>query len=169
MRTPTDGKAANGRAMILFSVPGIPAPKGSTRVVRVRGRTVITGDCRRTAGWEAGVRLLARAAMRGRPPIEGPVRVELVCALPAPKRGPQSGYHVTRPDLDKLLRAVLDALTGVCYQDDGQVAEFGARKVYGPAPGAEIAVIDLSQPLAVQTSHTVHYDPSLRLSPVTGA
>jgi len=33
-------------------------------------------------------------------------------------------------DLDKLCRAILDALTGVAYLDDRQVVELDARKAY---------------------------------------
>ena len=34
------------------------------------------------------------------------------------------------PDLDKLVRAVLDALTGVCYKDDSQVVYIETEKVW---------------------------------------
>ena len=42
------------------------------------------------------------------------------------------------PDLDKLIRAVLDGLTGVAYEDDGQVVQIEAQKLYGASVGAEI-------------------------------
>jgi hypothetical protein len=38
--------------------------------------------------------------------------------------------HVSRPDIDKLLRAVLDGLTGVAYQDDSFVYKVSAEKSY---------------------------------------
>lgn len=56
----------------------------------------------------------------------------------APHRPP------VRPDLDKLARAVGDALTGVCYRDDAQVVNLCAAKYYVmpsgrlSAPGVEI-------------------------------
>jgi crossover junction endodeoxyribonuclease RusA len=37
-------------------------------------------------------------------------------------------------DVDKLARAVLDALTGVAFDDDSQVADLTARKRYTPGP-----------------------------------
>jgi Holliday junction resolvase RusA-like endonuclease len=37
-----------------------------------------------------------------------------------------------RPDADKLLRAILDALTGVGYADDSQVVQAAIMKAYGP-------------------------------------
>ena len=44
-----------------------------------------------------------------------------------------------RPDLDKLVRAVKDALTKVLWHDDGQVVEILARKFYAQ-PGAPVGV-----------------------------
>jgi len=45
----------------------------------------------------------------------------------------------TRPsDLDKLVRAVLDALTGIVWKDDAQVVALKATKVQGVTPGVEV-------------------------------
>lgn len=53
----------------------------------------------------------------------------------------------TSPDLDKLVRAVMDALTDVVYVDDSQVVEIGATKRYVPnrehPPGVEVSIIAL--------------------------
>jgi Holliday junction resolvase RusA-like endonuclease len=40
-------------------------------------------------------------------------------------------FKVSWPDIDKLERAMLDALTGVAYADDAQVARVVKEKVYG--------------------------------------
>ena len=68
----------------------------------------------------------------------------MIFALAWPQK-PKSDHHTTAPDLDKLTRAVLDALTGVLYLDDKQVIELHARKQYAlyPAgPGARITVTE---------------------------
>ena len=39
-------------------------------------------------------------------------------------------YHTVKPDLDKLIRAVLDSLTNVAYKDDCQVVRIDAEKMY---------------------------------------
>jgi Holliday junction resolvase RusA-like endonuclease len=44
------------------------------------------------------------------------------------------------PDLDKLVRAILDSLTGVVWRDDAQVVDIVARKVYAETPGVDIAI-----------------------------
>lgn len=55
--------------------------------------------------------------------------------------------HVTRPDLDKLVRSTLDGLTGALFTDDSQVAFMVASKEYaspGQREGAtiEVRIID---------------------------
>jgi len=47
-----------------------------------------------------------------------------------------------RPDIDKLARAVLDALTGVAYEDDEQVVKLVASKEYTDNPGVTIKIVD---------------------------
>ena len=52
--------------------------------------------------------------------------------------------HAVRPDLDKLARAVLDALVGAgVIRDDAQVAELHATKGYGERPGLAVALRSL--------------------------
>jgi len=58
-------------------------------------------------------------------------------------------YYYARPavapDIDKLLRAVSDALTGVGYMDDAQIVEVYASKIYADNTYIEITD-DLSSP-----------------------
>jgi Holliday junction resolvase RusA-like endonuclease len=44
------------------------------------------------------------------------------------------------PDLDKLVRGVLDALTAIAYRDDAQVTRLTASKAYGDTPGVSVSV-----------------------------
>lgn len=56
---------------------------------------------------------------------------------------PETPPHIKKPDSDKLVRAVLDAMTGIVYNDDAQVVEHHARKRLadiGETPGAIILV-----------------------------
>lgn len=46
-------------------------------------------------------------------------------------------------DADKLLRNVLDALTGIAYDDDAQVVQAIPRKVFGETEGAMISINDV--------------------------
>lgn len=120
---------------VKFWVSGRPAPQGSKRHVgggRMIEMSKAVGPWREAVRGE-GQRLFTR-------PLAGPVRVTVEFHLTAPKTVRRAAPSV-RPDLDKLLRAVLDGLAMAgAFADDAQVTEISARKVYGPAPGAWITV-----------------------------
>jgi Holliday junction resolvase RusA-like endonuclease len=93
--------------------------------------------------------------MVGRPPLTGPLMLEAEFRFPRPMSHWRSGsfagdlkrsaptYCKTRPDLDKLLRAVGDAITGIVCVDDAQLGEINAVKVYG-VPGLDVFVCELA-------------------------
>lgn len=104
-----------------FFVPGHPAPQGSKQAF-VRGkRAVLVEVSKRVKPWREAVQ--DAAITHGCQPLDGPVWVMLTFLMPRPKAMPKSAplTMCARPDLDKLARAVLDALTGVCFEDDSQV------------------------------------------------
>jgi crossover junction endodeoxyribonuclease RusA len=70
-------------------------------------------------------RYAVTAAAAGLPPlIDGPVAMHIVFTVLRPARPKWSG-PATRPDLDKLARAVLDGITDAgLWADDGRVTEF---------------------------------------------
>lgn len=121
-----------------FFVPGRPAPKGSTRsFVSRAGKLVTKADCARTKPWQASVALAASAA--GIPLVREGVSITLTFRFSRPKSHlkrdgelkPTSPLgHVSKPDVDKLVRAVMDGLTGIAYVDDAQVDVIRASKYY---------------------------------------
>lgn len=136
-----------------FTVVGAPVPQGSKRVGRAggTGRPVLIDDNGpRLRPWRALITARARDELgrRGpdpyRPtptdPYRGPVAVRLLFVMPAPTR-PTRPWPSVRPDLDKLVRAALDALTAAAvWADDSQVVSLHAAKQY-PAPGARPGLI----------------------------
>jgi crossover junction endodeoxyribonuclease RusA len=138
-----------------FTVWGIAAPQGSKRHV---GKGVMLESSDRVRPWRQDVRF---AALEERPPnwdMATPMRLDLVFWFPRPAShyGTRNGISYLKAnapiepvsarigDIDKLQRAVFDALTGVAYLDDRQVVEVEARKAYlmGPdaAPYAHITI-----------------------------
>jgi Holliday junction resolvase RusA-like endonuclease len=80
--------------------------------------------------WRDAVKKAAREAIEatdGGYPLEGPVVLAVTFTLYKPKNKPKtkpSWPEGTRQDLDKLLRAVMDAMTAAgVWKDDGQVVE----------------------------------------------
>ncbi len=65
--------------------------------------------------------------------------IEMIFTFVKPKTVTRQDPSVA-PDLDKLVRAVLDGLTAIAYRDDGQVTNLWATKEYGPEPGVWVQV-----------------------------
>jgi crossover junction endodeoxyribonuclease RusA len=134
-----------------FVVPGAPTPQGSTRAFLVKGKPIITNKSPGLVEYRSRVALAAQNCEQE--PIEGPVDVSLRFYLARPKSRPKKFILPDRrPDLDKLVRAVFDGLTDVCFADDAQVVRLSAVKLYGK-PCTEIWVgpfeYDEDEPVAV--------------------
>lgn len=123
--------------MIEFFVEGKPVPQGS--LVFMKGRPIHQG-ADRLATWRADIARLARKA--GCQPNNSPIAVNLIFYMKKPKTVDRRMPTVP-PDLDKLIRAVLDGLTGVAYADDGQVVKISAVKVYGTKLGVQIGILEI--------------------------
>lgn len=120
-----------------FFVRGRPIPQGSLKFIKGRPIHVRATDL---ALWRADI---ARNAQEtGYRPVSSPIRIHITFILKPPKTVSRQFPTVT-PDLDKLVRAVLDGLTGVAYEDDSQVIAIDASKFYGQNEGAWINIEQL--------------------------
>ena len=125
--------------LIEFTVPGMAAPQGSKRLVRLRnGRTVMFDQCKRLKSWRTAVAYEAGRAWVGPPAaVACAISVEFVFERPKShwrKAGTltnKAPLHPGKPDIDKLCRALLDGLTGVVMVDDSQVVWLNAHKRFG--------------------------------------
>lgn len=141
--------------MIRFTVPGVPAPQGSMRALIPRGARfpVVISDNRNLKPWRQSVAFAAVEACPDRQLWQGPVSIGVVFYLPRPKSLPKRiVYPTKKPDCDKLVRGIFDALTGILWRDDSQVVEMAARKLYGDPPRAEITVQELPTALSAALS-----------------
>lgn len=129
-------------ATIAFTVSGKPAPQGSMKAFVRAGKAVVIHDnASDLDSWREVVRAGATVAMRGRAPFRGPIAVALVFSLVKPKSWTgTSPYQHKRPDIDKLTRSILDALTTVCFEDDAQVAVLYAEKKHAPGAWHGVAI-----------------------------
>jgi crossover junction endodeoxyribonuclease RusA len=122
-----------------FFVEGKPVPQGSLKFIHGRPIHERAADL---AIWRANIAREARHAGVVKQ-MDGSVWLRLVFFMRSPKTVKREEPYV-KPDLDKLIRAVLDGLTGVAYDDDCQVTQIEAEKhycdEYNPDPGVWITV-----------------------------
>ena len=139
--------------MIDFIVPGTTVGKGRPRFVK-RGNYTHTYTPEATASYENLVKVRAMEAMKGREPFSGPVscRIELAVIPPASwsnkkQMAALAGelFPTTKPDLDNVLKLILDAMNEVVYKDDKQVCMVRVVKRYGVTALAQIVVMDMTE------------------------
>jgi crossover junction endodeoxyribonuclease RusA len=123
--------------MIEFSCDGTPVPQGSMKVINGH---VLHSQGSALAVWRSTIALAARFA--GAKPVDGAIGIEVTFRVRRPKTVKRDRPTVA-PDLDKYLRGLLDSLTGICYQDDSQVVDIRAKKVYSDTPGADVKCYEI--------------------------
>lgn len=137
---------------IRFFTAGIPAPEGSHKYVGHRaGRPIVAHDNPRLASWRTLVARNAQTAAhaaRWSAPHDGPIAVEAHFYLPRPKRPRFTDHAATKPDLDKLARAVGDALaaTNGPLTEDSRIVTWVLTKHWASdhqPPGVHITVTAL--------------------------
>lgn len=126
-------------------VPGKPMTKGNLTGFKMGTRIKLTeksGTEQRQ--WSAFVHDTAAQAWSGGPTDQA-VEFHVEFVIPRRKAAPKgrTDPHTRKPDGDKLLRAVWDALTHVVWVDDAQVVRWSGSKreaEIGETPGARIRV-----------------------------
>lgn len=135
--------------MIEIVVLGVPAAKGRPRFNKVTGMVYTPA---KTASFEAQLKYAAMQVMGDRPPLDGPISLEINVMLPIAQSWPKKRQAAARsgalrptkkPDFDNYAKTV-DALNMVVWQDDGQVVEAKVSKHYSDKPGMWIKVSPLA-------------------------
>lgn len=123
-------------AEIRFTVPGIlPGWQRAGKSGKRHFTEAQTRDAKvEVAAW-------ARQAAAGKL-LAGPLGMEMTVWLPAKGKASEGGYVAVKPDLDNLVKLVMDACNKVAWKDDAQVARQVVEKRYG-APRAEVRVWEL--------------------------
>ena len=138
---------------LTFTVLGKPAPQGSKRHV---GRGVMVESSKRCKPWRQDVR---HTAMELIPDgwyarMEDAMLLSITFVFARPKNHfrtngqlkPSAPKHcISRiGDVDKLSRAVLDGLTGICFHDDAAVISLIANRRYATATESPCAIITVT-------------------------
>ena len=139
---------------IEFFVPGPPVGKGRPRAAR-RGAGVVMFTPEKTAGYEALVAAAASNAMRAEagPLFTGPLEAVLEMRIPIPaswskahKAAALAGAELptSKPDIDNVAKAILDACNGVVFRDDSQIVMLTATKAFSDEPGVRVVIRECS-------------------------
>ena len=135
---------------IFFTVPQVSG-KGRPRFAR-KGTFVKTYTDAKTLTYEKSIQTYAKQAMGSTSPLIGAVAAYLHIGIPIPP-----SYSKTRqkacieglerptkkPDIDNIVKAVLDGMNGIVYLDDKQVVDLHLTKVYSSKEGIDIMVKEI--------------------------
>lgn len=141
-----------------FTAEGTPRAQGSkTQGMTKDGRPYMReSNARLLTPWRKAVRAAAKQAMGGSEPRTGPVVCVISFYLLRPKSHPVLSQ--TWPtaknvgDVDKMLRAVLDAMTGVVFVDDSQVVQETSRKLWADRDHPEGVHVWVGRPSGYPTT-----------------
>jgi len=141
-----DGEAKPAGSKVGYAIPDKKRP-GKQRVI-ITDQTKQAGK-----NWRSDVRAAAKTKLsKNHTPLEGPLYLVVHFYFSRPKSHYRTGknahllkdsapeYHVGRPDMTKLLRAIEDALNNFVWKDDSQIVRQWAFKDYDQIPGALVRI-----------------------------
>jgi len=133
---------------VTFMVEGTPVGKGRPRFSR-RGNFVSTYTPTKTRDYEDLIREAAKQAMGTNEPLKTPVAAYIYITVPIPQSYSKSrskacleGWErpCKKPDIDNIIKAYLDSMNGIVYDDDTQVVSLHSTKVYGTIGMVEVLI-----------------------------
>lgn len=155
---------------ITLSIPGKPRTKGSFIPIRMGNKgTFLKDSDKHLAEWTNLIKFAwtdwcelhigEGETHDGSPPAPStePFELCVLCEFARPKSHFRTGKHAGDlkssapeandmrriPDCDKVLRAVMDALQGLCWKNDSQVVKASLRKRWGDTDLTTILITDL--------------------------
>lgn len=111
---------------MIFELPIRPHPKQRPRIVNGHAYTP-----QETQEYERAIRqmVLLRMNIEGQKPYQTWCHLKITFCYASLKK--PKPFCNSRPDIDNLLKAIFDALNGVCYRDDAIILRVEATKEYG--------------------------------------
>lgn len=131
-----------------LTIDGVPVAKGRPRFGRYGAYTP-----KKTQEYEEYVKMCWFAKYGGVQPSEQSLEVNVVFYLPIPKSVNKKQRaemldgkikHTKKPDIDNLIKSVLDALNGIAYSDDSKIIKVAAEKQYSEKPRTELIIKEVN-------------------------
>lgn len=139
---------------ITFTVPGVPVGKqragrhtttttDTTGVTRSQTRSFTPSATKNYEELVASWARISRVEL-----IEGPVEIGIAILRTIPpswsKRKRDAAraerYATGKPDIDNVVKSILDALSGIAYRDDTKVAKLAVVRLWGLKDSVDITV-----------------------------
>ncbi len=132
---------------ITFFVPGDPRGKGRPRFNRSTGAAYTDSE---TRAYERKIAAYYHKAAPGfRFPDTVFLGISVYAYFPIPKSASKADkasmelgkiFPSRKPDIDNIIKAVLDGLNGVAYTDDARVSYISGAKRYNAEPGVAVYI-----------------------------
>lgn len=147
---------------VRFTVPGPPKPlqRNRHRIARKKDGTQFIANYlpAESRSEQGAVRMFASQAMAGKPPLEGPLELRMTAFMPVPaswsgvkQRKAMDGVILPsgRPDVDNLVKLVLDGVSKIVMRDDAQIVSMHVWKAFSDMPRVVVEVrrIEYQSPL----------------------
>jgi len=137
--------------VIHITIPIVPKAQARDRI------GVIAGKARSYKSKEQRLEenklLTLLMAQRPPEPLQGAITLNVITYLPIPKKpriwcekalkGEIRPMAHRKNDVDNMLKNIMDVMTGLYYEDDGQVVHASISKYYGDPPRWEIRLEEL--------------------------
>jgi Holliday junction resolvase RusA-like endonuclease len=122
------------------------APRGKERPRLTKAGHVYTPE--KTRNYEGALKYAAQQVMGDRPPVAGPLMLDMRVVMPISPSWPKKRQEAARAGLERPTKKpdwdnfgkVIDALNLVVWIDDGQIVQGSVSKFYGDKPGMWIKV-----------------------------
>lgn len=129
-----------------FEVPGKIVGKGRPRLNTYTG-TVYTPT--RTKDYESLMQQYFLLKYPKYKPFEGRVKVEISASFEVPKAAKKADKELMlnnqlnptkKPDIDNIVKIVLDAMNGIAFKDDIQITKLDVEKVYSTKESIQVKI-----------------------------
>jgi Holliday junction resolvase RusA-like endonuclease len=134
--------------IVQLSVPGEPQGKQRPKATRIGKRAIIYTP-KQTVNYETYIKELFAIKYPDFVLVEAVLEIELIAWLMIPtsasrKRKAMMENHELRPgkrpDVDNLIKVVMDALEKLTYKNDAQIVSAKIDKYYSNTPGLDIRI-----------------------------
>jgi len=131
---------------IVYVLMGDPIPLARCRISR---RTYRMYDTQKELKLVSQITLKNQHNQYGsRPLYKGPLKVESFFYFHIPKTKKDThplDYKTSKPDVDNLVKLILDMANGILFKDDSQVVEMICHKLYDINPRTEFIIEEIGK------------------------